>query len=393
MSYAAKKRLEHKTLADQAMSVSDYSRALFHYRKAAEFTLQLAEEDTGAMRTVLLREATTLVEAAEQVKASVDAAEACGMVGASGVDCAGSVSPKEGLGSTASSPWTLQQRPDVRLEDVAGLKDVKQEIIERIIQPVQNAALFERFRIRTGGGVLMYGPPGTGKTFLGKAVAGELDAPFFYVQPHTIKKPLVGLAESAIHQLFQAARAHERAVIFIDDADELLERRSDAEGHRSVNYVSQFLTELDGVRQHRGILLTLVATNMPWRLDDAVIRNLRLGTHVFVGLPDLAARRAIVALNLDQVPTDPSFDFDIIAGSTEGFSGADLVALCDRAKIHAKNRQLMSNQPEVVTNEDFVAASGEVTANVTAAAVRRFERWRKAWEVGSTSHSPGTASA
>lgn len=366
----------------------DFPRALFHLRKAAEHTLALAAENDEPMRSVFLDEARVLIDTAEQVKArpnepSTDVTQA---LASGGTDGLASESAKEG-----PTPWDLDRKPDVRLEHVAGLEDVKREIVERVIEPVRNPALFERFRIRTGGGVLMYGPPGTGKTFLGKAVAGELDARFFYVQPHTIKKPLVGLAEGLIHQLFEAARQHDRSVIFIDDADELLERRSESGAHRTVNYVSQFLTELDGVRQHRGMLLTLVATNMPWRLDDAVIRNLRLGTHIFVGLPDSAARRAIISMNLDLVPTDPALDLDAIASSTGGFSGADLVALCDRAKIHAKNRQMASQQPEAVSQEDFAAAGRDVNARATAAAVHRFEQWRRTWESGFADTGPATA--
>ena len=211
---------------------------------------------------------------------------------------------------------------------MAGLDEVKQELREKVIEPFLHPELFERFKVKIGGGILMYGPPGNGKTYIAKAVAGELDAAFFNVNASQIKDKYVGETEKNLQRLFDEARQHDKAVIFLDEVDHLLAKR----GNRKIGTVAQFLALTDGLVKNNNCMLVLAATNKPWVLDEAVVRPGRLGTHIYVGPPDEKAREAIVALNMKDVPAADNVSFAEIATKAERYSGADIAELCDRAK-------------------------------------------------------------
>ena len=154
--------------------------------------------------------------------------------------------------------------------------------VRKSFEPFLHPELFERFKVKIGGGMLMYGPPGNGKTYIAKAVAGELDAAFFNVNASQIKDKYVGETEKNLQRLFDEARQHDKAVIFLDEVDHLLARR----GNRKIGTVAQFLALTDGLVKNNNCMLVLAATNKPWVLDEAVVRPGRLGTHIYVGPPD-----------------------------------------------------------------------------------------------------------
>jgi transitional endoplasmic reticulum ATPase len=261
-----------------------------------------------------------------------------------------------------------------KLSDVAGMQDVKTELHEKIIEPFIHPELFERFHLsRSGSGALLYGPPGNGKTFVAKAVAGELDAKFFPLNPADIKSKWVGETEKNLQRIFDEAKQHEKSVIFIDEADALLAAR----GNRKIGAVTQFLQLTDGLIRTKNSPFLLAATNKPWTLDEAVIRPGRLGTHIYVGPPDLKAREAILVLNLKGVPIAVDVSLAEISAGAVGYSGADLAEMCDRAKRAAKNRQLGSGKDEVVTKDDFAEALGKIRPSVSSAQLKQFEDWRK----------------
>jgi transitional endoplasmic reticulum ATPase len=259
-----------------------------------------------------------------------------------------------------------------KLSDVAGLEDVKAELREKVIEPFTRPELFERFKLQKGGGVLMYGPPGNGKTFIARAIAGEMNAKFFPVNAAEIKSKWVGDTEKNLQKLFDEAKQHPKSVIFLDEVDHLLAAR----GNRKIGAVTQFLSLSDGLIKIKNCMLMLAATNKPWMLDEAVIRPGRLGTHIYVGPPDLKAREAILSLNLKLVPTE-NFSLAEIAVGTENYSGADIAELCDHAKRAAKNRQISSGKNEVVMKSDFAEAIGKICPSVSSVQLKQFEAWRK----------------
>jgi len=253
------------------------------------------------------------------------------------------------------------------------LDDLKTELNERVIEPFQRPELFARFKISSGGGILLFGPPGCGKTHVARAIAGEVDARFFPINPASIKSKYVGETEKNLQALFDEAKRHPKSVIFLDEADALLSAR----GNRKIGSVTQFLQLTDGLIRTKNCLLLLAATNRPWALDPAVIRPGRIGTHIFVGPPDLPAREAIMKLSLNGVPTAEDVSLAEISAGAEGYSGADLAEMCDRAKRAAKNRQIGSGKDEVVTKGDFAEALGKIRPSVSSAELKKFEDWRK----------------
>ncbi len=369
MSFNGDKKREHEAAAVAAYDEGDLARASFHYFKSADFGLRLAEESDAKIKRRYVDDANELIDLAEKLKAKATTKSKSEVRRAM----------KEGgreEQEPAKGDWQLKERPMERLDDVAGLAKVKAELREKVIEPFKHPELFERFKLKIGGGVLMYGPPGNGKTFVAKAVAGELDAAFFPVNAAEIKDKYVGETEKNLQRLFDEARKHDRAVLFLDEVDHLLAKR----GNRKIGTVAQFLSLTDGLVKNKNCLLILAATNKPWMLDEAVIRPGRLGTHIYVGPPDAKAREAILSLNLNGVPAAPELSLAELAKQADGYSGADMAELCDRAKRAAKNRQVASTKDEVVTTEDFAAAMSKVRPSVTPDQLKEYETWRDSRE-------------
>jgi len=364
MSFIADKKREHETAAEKALMDKDYAKAFFHTAKAAEFGLALAEQSDGKIAQRYVEDAFELMDIAGELKAKLKTQPPS--------DSRKAIEEAAGEEASSKTQWELKDKPTEKLEDVAGLDDVKRELREKVIEPFLHPEIYERFKVKVGGGILMYGPPGNGKTYIAKAVAGELDAAFFNVNASQIKDKYVGETEKNLQRLFDEARAHERSVLFLDEVDHLLAKR----GNRKVGTVAQFLSLTDGLVKNTNCMLVLAATNKPWMLDEAVVRPGRLGTHIYVGPPDASAREAIIALNMKEVPFADDVSFADIAAQTDGYSGADIAELCDRAKRFALNRQLASSGEEQVVTQDFREALRKVRPSITQDLLKQFEEWR-----------------
>jgi len=292
--------------------------------------------------------------------------------------------------ASAQTKWTTSRPDHVRLADVVGLEEAKALVTDALINPVKHPDIYETLRVKPGTGLLLYGPPGTGKTLFAKALANELDLPFMEVRCDKLKSKYVGETEKNVAEMFAAARALGRCVLFLDECNAILSRRGD----QKVCMVEQFLVELDGFAASASQLFVLMATNLPWTLDSAVTRSGRLSEAVYVGLPDLAARRKLLELALRDTPLAGDVDLDALAAKTEGYSGADLAAkggVCHRAKTLAVRRWVArrdasqgsgapaDDTPERVTAADFEAAIAAVTSVSRSAAdlVKRNQEWKK----------------
>lgn len=369
MSFSADKKREHEQLAEKAFAQKDYAKAFFHTAKAADFGFNLAEQSGGKVARAYLNDANELLDIATKLKEKARGQDE---------DSPGKV-VKENEGATAeeevaaASGWQLQVRPDTKLDDVAGLDDVKAALQDDVINVMSHPEVYKRFKVEGGGGVLMYGPPGNGKTFIAKAVAGELDAAFFAVDASQIKNKYVGETEKNMRRLFEEARKHERAVIFLDEVDALVQKR----GNQKVNAVTQFLILADGIANTGDCtLLLLGATNKPWSIDPAALRPGRFGKQIYVGLPDQTARDAIVRYCLKEVPVEDGFPFEQIGKRTEGFSGADMAEICRRAKKAAIRRQIKSEEDEVVTHDDFEQSLAKIAPSVGSESLAEYKKWR-----------------
>ncbi len=251
-------------------------------------------------------------------------------------------------------------QPPLTFADVGGLEDIKQQIRKRIILPFQKPSLFERFRKKAGGGILLYGPPGCGKTLLARATAGECGATFYNVAISDVLDMYIGESERKLHALFEKARQRTPAVLFFDELEALASKRQYSREGTSAKLVSQFLTEMDGFAQANTGVLMLGATNVPWAIDPAFRRPGRFDRVLFVPPPDAPAREEILGLLLQERPREPELDLGFLVKHTQGFSGADLGNVVDTASDAAIERSLAQGAESPITAADLKAALQEV---------------------------------
>jgi transitional endoplasmic reticulum ATPase len=311
-------------LEEQAAGQLDAAR--LNFLQAADHLFRAARDARGALKAQRTAQAERLLEQAEALALQLCMPPSTRR-GAGG---SGKVEPLS-VGDEKVAQWLVAERPDVRFDDVAGLEDVKEQIRLKLIYPFTHPEQAQRFGIRPGGGILLYGPPGTGKTLLARAIAGEVDAAFFSIKPSEIMSKWVGEAEQNVEKLFAAAHSYPRAVIYIDEVESLLPRRRGNVSTVMQRVVPQFLAELQGFETKPGALLFIGATNEPWALDPAAMRPGRFDERVYVPLPDPAARRRILELNLRDRPLSPDVDLDVLTARLEGYSGADIANLCRKA--------------------------------------------------------------
>ncbi|MBQ7179177.1 MAG: ATP-binding protein [Victivallales bacterium] len=224
-------------------------------------------------------------------------------------------------GDNESKEEPVQHHQTLKLDDVKGLAEAKQIVMDALVNPVKHPDIYKTLKIKSGKGLLLYGPPGTGKTMFARAIAGEMGLPFIYKKISELKDKYVGESEKAISRLFEEVYSHKQSIVFIDECEGLLRKR----GNQKVNIVEAFLSELDGFATNREVqVFILLATNRPWLLDSAVTRSGRIGAAVHVGLPDAEARKTIISSALRDVPLADDVDIDEIVSMTEGYSGAEL---------------------------------------------------------------------
>jgi len=224
--------------------------------------------------------------------------------------------------------------PEVRWSDIGGLRDV-QELLTRVISwPIIHQNKYREMGISAPRGVLMYGPPGCCKTMMAKALATESNLNFLSVKGPELLSMYVGESERAIRDLFSRSRSAAPAIIFFDEIDALATHRG-ADGGSGVHdrVLAQLLTELDGVEGLTGVVV-IAATNRPDRIDKALLRPGRLEKLVYIPLPDLPCREEIFRLKFQKIPHE-GLDFEECARMTEGFSGAEVVAVCHNAAIES----------------------------------------------------------
>ena len=237
------------------------------------------------------------------------------------------------------------ERPDVTLDDVGGLEDVKQRIRESFLEPMRHPEIAAAFGKTLRGGLLLYGPPGCGKTFMARAIAGELGAHFVTARIDQILDPYVGNTEKNLHAVFQAARTRGPSVLFLDEIDALGARRSSIgsgwSGLRQM--VNQLLLELDSVGSENDGLFVLAATNSPWDVDPAFLRPGRLDRMTLVLPPDAPAREAILRHHFARRPI-AGIDLGQVVAATEDFSGADLAHLVTSAAEQAMAKSVAAGE-------------------------------------------------
>lgn len=253
----------------------------------------------------------------------------------------------------------------ITFADVHGLDAVKQEVRRKIILPYLKPSLFQKFRKRIGGGLLLYGPPGCGKTLLARATAGECNAQFFNVMISDVLDMYIGESERKLHALFETVRQATPAVIFFDEIEAIGAKRQYSREGASAKMVSQFLSEMDGFSQNNDGVLILGATNVPWAIDPAFRRPGRFDRTFFVPPPDRAAREAILRMELADRPARAEIDLNFIARNTTGFSGADLKNIVEMASDTAIEASIDRGEEIPIEDAYFKQALGLVKPTTT----------------------------
>ena len=257
----------------------------------------------------------------------------------------------------------------VTFKDVAGLPEEKEELQE-LIDFLKYPKKFQKLGARIPKGVLLVGPPGTGKTLLAKAVAGEANAPFYFISGSDFVELYVGVGASRVRDMFKQAKQNAPCLIFIDEIDAVGRQRGTGIGgghDEREQTLNQLLTEMDGFGAHEGIII-IAATNRPDVLDPALLRPGRFDRQVTVALPDAKAREEILKVHARNKVLSKGVHLDSIAKRTVGFSGADLENLLNEAALLAVRREktaiTMSEIDEAI--DRVIMGPAKVTKKYTA---------------------------
>ncbi len=340
--------------------------------KAAEALFKLAKNNTGSLSKQWEESANNIYEKALAIE----------------VDGVSHARPKKGAApkgrrknqpdDTTSEFNPLSSIPDISFEDVIGLEEVKTYIKMNVIKPFENPEIYKIYKKEAGGGALLYGPPGTGKTMIAKAIANEVGAAFYSIKASDIMSKWVGESEQNVKNLFEAVRSHDITVLFIDEIESITTKRGSHHSSVLDRVVSEFLAQLDGFNEESdNVTMLLAATNVPSKIDEAIMRPGRFDRLIYIPLPEKEARIAIIKKMIDSIPFEDSLEFDTIGEVTEGFSGADIKGLVETTKTYAIERTLQSGEVSEVTTEDFLEAMQGRTPSTTKKLMNQYMKFKE----------------
>ncbi|KAH6984525.1 vacuolar protein sorting-associated protein VPS4 [Ilyonectria destructans] len=249
----------------------------------------------------------------------------------------------------ALSGAILQERPNVRWEDIAGLEGAKETLKEAVVLPIKFPNLFQGKR-QAWKGILLYGPPGTGKSYLAKAVATEANSTFFSISSSDLVSKWMGESERLVKALFSMARENKPSVIFIDEIDALCGPRGEGESEASRRIKTEILVQMDGVGNDSKGILVLGATNIPWQLDAAIRRRFQRRVHI--GLPDPNGRARMFKLAIGDTDTTlVATDYNTLSQKSDGFSGSDIANVVQSALMRPVRKILQATHFKAVMKD------------------------------------------
>jgi transitional endoplasmic reticulum ATPase len=257
------------------------------------------------------------------------------------------------------------QIPNVNWDDVGGLDELKEELREAVEWPIKHKEAFEFVDVEAPKGILLYGPPGTGKTMIAKALATMTDSNFINIKGPELLSKWVGESEKGVREIFRKARQAAPCIIFLDEIDALVPRRgnSDSGSHVTENVVSQILTEIDGLEELHNVLI-IGATNRLDILDEALLRPGRFDRIIEVPNPDSKGREQIFKIHSKKKPLANDVNISKIVELTNGFSGAEMMAITNRAAILALKRYVNAKSENIkdikITQQDLLDSIDKV---------------------------------
>jgi len=247
----------------------------------------------------------------------------------------------------------LIETPNVKWKDIGGAKEVQQELKEAVEWPLKYAESFKKLGVRPPKGILIYGPPGTGKTLLAKAVAGESEANFILVRGPELLNKFVGESEKGIRKVFERARQASPSIIFFDELDSLAPKRGMSHDSQvTERVVNTLLSEMDGLEELNDVVV-IGATNRPDILDPALLRPGRFDRLSFVGAPSKEERLEILKIHTKPMPLAKDVDLNKIAEKTEGYTGADIEAVCREAGILTLRNNVKAREAKEEISEEI----------------------------------------
>jgi len=276
--------------------------------------------------------------------------------------------------------------PTVHWENVGGLEEAKRLLREAVELPLKDPGLFEKMGIRPTKGILLYGPPGTGKTLLAKAVATESQANFISIRGPELLSKWVGESEKGVRDIFRRSREAAPCVVFFDELDSIAPHRGYRSGDSGVTerVVNQLLTEIDGITLMKDVVV-IGATNRPDLLDSALLRPGRFDRVIYVPAPDREARAVIFKIHTSRMPLSKDVDLEKLASETEGYTGADIEALCREAAMIAIRKNYKVNEVDV---DDFVEAMKTVKPSVSKEEIKGYEDFTSSYRREITRTAP-----
>jgi len=256
------------------------------------------------------------------------------------------------------------QVPNVSWDDVGGLAELKEELREAVEWPIKHKEAFEYVNVETPKGILLHGPPGTGKTLIAKALAKMTESNFISIKGPELLSKWVGESEKGVREIFRKARQAAPCIIFFDEIDALVPRRSGSDSsHVSENVVSQILTEIDGLEELHNVLI-IGATNRLDIVDEALLRPGRFDRIIEVPMPDNKGREQIFKIHSNKKPLADDVNITKLVDLTEGFSGAEIAAVANRAAITALKRYVDGKSGNIkaikITQKDLIESIEKV---------------------------------
>ena len=257
------------------------------------------------------------------------------------------------------------QIPDVSWDDVGGLDELKDELREAVEWPIKHKEAYDYVNVETPKGVLLHGPPGTGKTLIAKALAKMTESNFISIKGPELLSKWVGESEKGVREIFRKARQAAPCIIFLDEVDALVPRRSsgNSDSHVTENIVSQILTEIDGLEELHNVLI-IGATNRLDIVDEALLRPGRFDRIIEVGNPDSKGRKHIFEIHTKKKPLESNVDIKKLVEITDGFSGAEIASITNRAALVALKRYVSGKSQNIkeikITQQDLIDAADKI---------------------------------